>query len=144
MTNTTICFAFLLASATLYSQTPTTSDDLERVVFARTRAAIQGDCETYERLTAPTFLWTGPSGKSSIRTAKLTPRVPLEEAIFDLKDFTTLLVGQTAVVSYRLIQYENNEEGSPYYMTRRTETYVRTDTGWKLIAERETEVPDTL
>jgi hypothetical protein len=74
----------------------------------------------------------------------LNPRVHREDAIFDLKDITTVLAGETAVVSYRLIEYESQEEGSPYYMTRRTETYVRTATGWKLIAAREAEILDPL
>jgi len=114
------------------------------VVFERTRAFLEGDSDTYRRYTAARFLSTKTDGTTHICAPNIRERIPREEAFFEILDLKIQVAGETASVGYRLVVFESREEGSPYYLTRRTENYVRNSDGWKLVAERETEIPDRL
>jgi hypothetical protein len=50
---------------------------------------------------------------------------------FDLEDETILLHGETATVSYTLVEFESCEEGAAYDKDRRTESWIRKAEGWE-------------
>ena len=140
----TICFASVMASVAASAQAPSPSHVLRHVVFERTRAFLEGDSDTYRRYTAARFLSTKTDGTTHICAPNIQERIPREEAFFEILDLKIKVEGETASVGYRLVVFESREEGSPYYFARRTENYVRNSDGWKLVAEREVEIPDRL
>lgn len=109
---------------------------LRQIVAERTRAWITGDQAAYAQLTADNIQVIDATGKARKVPGRLPSDQPLSSGGYQIDVKEVCFRGEAAVVHYRLTQFLSCEDGAPYEVTRRTDTFRQIDGQWKLVEFR--------
>jgi ketosteroid isomerase-like protein len=121
----------------------TLETEVERIVRERLTAAQKGDIDTWKKHISPDCVWTGPGlgmpttagAEAEQRAGAALPAHPPNE----LSHLQVRLFGDTAIATY--IMLERRPDGRAGKQFRKTETLVRREGEWTLVAAVESFVP---
>ncbi len=165
MKNALAILALILATsfAAVAQEAQTSSSETEQELRAITQelwdAAVKEDSSVAARVLADTFIATDENGSVSTKDGIIKDyhaSTQVKSKTFEILDFKVVDYGDVAVVSYRAATHEERHvknRDSQYRVTgafhtrmddnqyRHTETYIRKDGRWRMIASHFSGIP---
>lgn len=122
----------------------TPAAEIERIVRERLAAAARGDKDAWRRHIAADCVWTGPGlavGSTADAAVEISANRTLAPRAAELRDFEVRVFGPDAAVATYVSIQPPAEPGGAAKRYRKTDTYLRREGNWQLIAANEVFVP---
>ena len=109
------------------------------------RALLEGDAAMLATIIAPEFAFIGPDGEYEEAAAYLEgyrnlPRLGIRVASIDVEEVKTRMLGDTAIVTGRVVARVQVQGGDIVENVRFTRVYARRGAGWQMIAGQGTRI----